>query len=145
MVGTSTPSTITGTGSIETLLPFSFDPGGIIINGNQTITSQLAFNYGKIHTVGASKIIIGNGAFVINGDATRYVDGNLEYYFTGSLGLTYNIGDVNKYLPVQFTPASKSEASQFNVIKNPDSVAPEVPIVHVLLTDFVGTIPEELI
>ena len=44
-----------------------------------------------------------------------------------------------------FTPASKSEASQFNVIKNPDSVAPEVPIVHVLLTDFVGTIPEELI
>ena len=104
VVGTSTPSTITGTGSIETLLPFSFDPGGIIINGNQTITSQLAFNYGKIHTVGASKIIIGNGAFVINGDATRYVDGNLEYYFTGSLGLTYNIGDVNKYLPVQFTP-----------------------------------------
>ena len=47
IVGTSAPQTISGIGSIATFLPYTFDPGGITITGEQTITSQLAFNYGN--------------------------------------------------------------------------------------------------
>ncbi|HNQ00013.1 MAG TPA: hypothetical protein PKK99_13220, partial [Bacteroidia bacterium] len=93
--------TINGNGSIATFLPFTFTPGGIVVTGTQTITSQLSFNYGIIHTSGAGKISIANGANLINADATHYIDGTLEYYFGFSLGLNMPIGTPSKYLPVQ--------------------------------------------
>ena len=102
IMGGSSPQTINGTGSIATFIPFN--NAGINIGGDQTITSQLAFNYGILHTVGNNRIIIGDGAYVINGSSTTYIDGNEEFYFAGPLGITYTIGDPNFYLPIQLTP-----------------------------------------
>jgi hypothetical protein len=47
---------------------------------------------------------------VINGDASHYLDGNLEVYFSinNNISLTYSIGDVNNYYPIQLGPQTSA-------------------------------------
>src|SRR5262249_45172110 len=74
----------------------------ITLTGNQTVTVQLAFNLGIVHT-GSNKLIIGPTTYVINGDASHYVDGNLEFEYTSNLGLKFDIGDPDTYAPITFS------------------------------------------
>ncbi len=104
VMGASATQTIYGTGSIATFLPFTFAAGGIIIAEQQTITQQLSFNYGKIHTTNSSKLIIGEDAYIINADDSHYVIGNLERVFNSNTTLTFPLGDHDSYAPIDFSP-----------------------------------------
>ncbi|MGB3076831.1 MAG: hypothetical protein WBB36_15990, partial [Chitinophagales bacterium] len=104
VMGASATQTIYGTGSIATFLPSTSAPGGIIVAGQQTITDQISFNNGKLHTAGAAKIIMAEGALIINADADHYVDGNLEQVYSSSGLRTFPIGDFGSYNPIDFSP-----------------------------------------
>ncbi|HRH67680.1 MAG TPA: hypothetical protein PLU53_15385, partial [Bacteroidia bacterium] len=100
-MGGTTSQFITGTGQISSLL-FG-NPSGITLAGDQTVTDNLIFDQGLVYTL-ENSLVIGETAAVSGASALSYVVGNMQRYFASPNTLTYDIGDVDAYLPITLTP-----------------------------------------
>ncbi|MBP6650081.1 MAG: hypothetical protein KA281_11015, partial [Bacteroidia bacterium] len=100
MSGTSA-QIIGGNGEITNL--HIFNPSGITLTGNQTITANLLFDNGVIHT-GNNSFLIGETTAVLGASGTSYIDGNLQRYFGNSGTLPFFVGDQTQYLQIDLNP-----------------------------------------
>jgi hypothetical protein len=111
-----TGSTIVFNGSAPQTVPaFSFNNitinnvAGVTLSGNITVGGILAFTSGKI-TTGTFSVIIPAGASITGAtQATGWVYGNLQKYFSTVTGV-FDIGCANYYSPISVTFSSLTTA-----------------------------------
>ncbi len=118
---TNTGSTVTmnGSGAQNMRSTGAFDnlkvdnaPGYVNLTGDITINGLLTFASGIIHT-NAYHVILGSSATTTGAGATSYIYGNEKINIPNTLApsYTFEIGDANKYAPVQVAFAGTTSGS----------------------------------
>ncbi len=97
IMGGNSQQTIYGTGTIQKLTIDNFTD--VLIQGAQTINSELSFSTGKLFT-DTNILILESAATITNASATSYVVGNLQRNFTTTGPKDYPIGDATLYAPL---------------------------------------------